>query len=299
MLTVVQTNFNGIDGLAINTQSQPQLTSEGVLIKMSVLPVVPADWKRESEPNVTAEQLTQLPRTIGVGGVGQVVAVGANRDPQLLKQRVLVMHPAGAYAEYVVSTNPDWLLPLPASVSDQAAATLPAGAGTAVMLRQTINRCQPSEVIITGANSVIGLYLCQLLRGSQCRVWPVVTAASRSYFEQQLPEYQAVMLEELPASLKQPLVIDIAGYQPLLQELATKYPLSTMYSIVNQASEEIPALRFVHEEYSSATYQQLIAQLADGQLKGPIDRVFPVVEVKAAQHYAQDHHSRGRVLVTF
>jgi len=299
MLTIVQTNFNGIDGLTIETQSIPQLTSEGVLIKMNVLPVVPTDWKRESEPNVTAEQLTQLPRTIGVGGVGQVIAVGANRDRGLLNQRVLVMHPMGAYAEYVVSTNLDWLLPLPASVSDRAAATLPAGAGTAVMLHQKISRFQPSEVIITGANSVIGLYLCQLLRASQCRVWPVVTAASRSYFEQQLPEYRPVTLDELPASLEQPLVIDIAGYQPLLQELTTKYPLNTLYSIVNQASNQLPALQFVHEEYRSATYQQLITQLAVGRLKAPIDRVFPVVEVKAAQHYAQDHHSRGRVLVTF
>lgn len=299
MLTVVQNNFNGIDGLGLEQQLQPQLTSDGVLVKMSVLPVVPTDWKRESSPNVTVEQLGQLPRIIGIGGVGRVVAVGAKRDPDLLDQRVLVMHPAGAYAEVVVSINPDWLLPLPISVSDQAAATLPAGAGTAVMLQRKINRSWAQEVIITGANSVIGLYLCQLLRGSQCRVWPVVTATSRPYFKQQLPDYHPVTMAELPASLERPLVIDIAGYQPLLQALVAKYPTSELYSIVNQASEQLPTLKFVHEEYTSATYRTLITQLATGQLKAPVDRIFPVSEVKAAQHYAQDHHSRGRVLVTF
>ncbi|WP_414689137.1 alcohol dehydrogenase catalytic domain-containing protein, partial [Oenococcus oeni] len=91
MQSIVQTNFTGIDGLIIRNEPRPALTDNGVLIAMETLPVVPSDWHKETDPNATAEQALQLPRVIGIGGVGTVIEVGHNRDQKLLHQRVLVM----------------------------------------------------------------------------------------------------------------------------------------------------------------------------------------------------------------
>ncbi|WP_414692981.1 alcohol dehydrogenase catalytic domain-containing protein, partial [Oenococcus oeni] len=116
------------------------LTDNGVLIAMETLPVVPSDWHKETDPNATAEQALQLPRVIGIGGVGTVIEVGHNRDQKLLHQRVLVMHPKGSYQEFILNTNSDWLFPLPINVSNAEAATLTAGPGVALALTEFIKQ---------------------------------------------------------------------------------------------------------------------------------------------------------------
>lgn len=111
MLTIKQTTFNGIDELKLTQTTKPDLNDNGVLIKMDMMPITPTDIKRETNPNATEESLAELPRTIGYSGTGTVVETGANRDSDLINQRVFVMHPTGSYSEYIVSDNPDWILP--------------------------------------------------------------------------------------------------------------------------------------------------------------------------------------------
>lgn len=154
MLTITQTNYNGIDALTAQQQPIPRLTENGVLVQLQCLPVVPSDWKRERHANATAEQLAKLPRIIGVGGVGQVIAVGAHRDPTLLHRRVLVLQPTGTYCEVLLSEQPDQLFPLPDSVDNASAASLIAGPGTAKVLLNVAANYPDAPLIITGANSV-------------------------------------------------------------------------------------------------------------------------------------------------
>ena len=298
MRTVLQTNFNGIDALTLATVPRPKLTATGVLIKMQVVPVVPSDWKRETNPAATQEQLTDLPRPIGIGGVGQVVAVGAKRDPALFNPRVFVLQPTGSYADYIVSENPDFIFPLPATVTGASAAALTAGPGTAWVLQQAIMASATTEILITGANSVIGLYLLQLLQTTVKRLYPLVTADSQAYFKAQCPNQPAYTPYTLPHPLHQPLHIAIACYLTLLVNLTQRFPEAELISIAYK-QKDLPHLSFVHEQFEPQRYRQFIQQLAVGRLIAPIDRTFPIAQVKQAQHYAQDHHSRGRVLVAF
>lgn len=299
MLTIRQTTFTGIDGLERSDQPQPTVTDQGVLIKMHVLPVVPTDWKRELNPQATVEQAASLPRIIGIGGVGQVVAVGQDRDATLLHQRVLVMHPAGSYAHYLVSENPDFIFPLPDTVSDSDAAALTAGPSTAKRLLAAIQQSTASNIVITGANAVIGLYLLQMLKHADRRVWPIVSATSQSYFHQRLPNVTSYTIAELPTRTEETLIIDIAGSPALLAEIATHFSQSRIVSIALTQKPDTTPFKFVHETFNPADYRQFVTDLATGHLVAPIDRIFPVTAIKQAQHYAQDSHSRGRVLVTF
>ena len=298
MLAIMQTNFNGIDGLVYRDIPQPQLTNHGVLIKVTTLPVVPTDWKRETNAHATSEQLTSLPRTIGIGAVGQVVAVGRDRDAALLHQRVLVMNPTGSYSAYLLSENPAFIFPLPDDVSDESAAALTAGPGTALALKEAIAQHSATNIIITGANSVIGLYLLQMLRPTTRHLYPVVSPSSQAYFHEQLPALTSYTPETLP-QLDNPLIIDIAGNSALLDALTTHCGHASIVSIALMTYDPHTPFQFVHEEFDPAHYQTFIRQLATHDLIAPIDRIFPVTQTKEAQHYAHDSHSRGRVLVTF
>ncbi|PWG00416.1 alcohol dehydrogenase catalytic domain-containing protein [Levilactobacillus bambusae] len=299
MQSIIQTNFTGIDGLELVSMPQPTLTDDGVLIQMQTLPVVPTDWKRESNSHATNEQAAQLPRVIGIGGVGTIIQVGKNRDQALLNQRVLVMNPAGSYSEIILSENPDFIFPLPDTVDDASAAALTAGPGTALALKHEIDQSSADNIIITGANSVIGLYLIQLLGEPNQTLWPIVSPQSQAYFHRQLPGQPAYQVEDLPQLSGYSLIIDIAGSRPLIDQLLSRCPNPSLISIVLMAYEGPEPFKFVHEEFDADQYRQFITQLATQKLWAPIDRTFPVQDIKQAQHYAKDSHSRGRVLVSF
>lgn len=299
MFSVVQTNFNGIDGIEYREQKRPQITDNGVIVKMKVLPVLPSDFKKETSPNATSDKSTALPRIIGMGGVGQVVEVGKKRDQNLLNKRVLVMTPTGAYSHYVLSEKPDLLFLLPATVDDQSAAALFAGPGIALTLKREIDQSETKNIIITGANSVVGLYLLQMLDNKQKNIWPLVTPASKQYFQKQLPNIRAYTIEELPKIEADGLIIDIAGSQLLSEAISKHLKSAEIISISLTGCDKTTDFKFIHENFDPNNYRHFIAQLENGQLRVPIDRVLSVKKTKEAQHYVKESHSRGRVLVSF
>lgn len=301
MQTVLQTNFNGIDGLELTQIDKPTLTANGVIVEMDLVPISPTDIKRESNPNATQEALAQLPRTIGYSGTGTVVEVGENRDPALRNRRVLVMHPTGSYSDHLVSENPDWLFPLPDAVDNKSAATLTA---TPYVLLDAIMNATAhgtDSIVITGANSVIGQYLLQLLAHEtdfKAKIWPIVSPSSATYFEQQFPEQAHNTATTLP-QLNRALIVDIAGSTALIEALLPHIAQPTIVSIALMHYQTTVPFQFVHEEFKAEQYRALIQQLASKQLTAPVGRIFPVTEIKRAQHFVQDTHSRGRVLVSF
>jgi len=297
MLAIIQHNFTGIDGLTVGQRPRPHLIAEGVLIAMETLPVVPSDWHKETNLHATAEQAAQLPRVIGIGGVGTVIAVGQHRDQQLLNQRVLVMHPQGSYQEVICNTNPDWLFPLPDTLSNEAAATLTAGPGTALVLANFIKQHPSDQIMMTGANSVIGLILCQLLGPAYPGLTPIVSPASQAYFHHILPDFPCYLANHVKTTTGRTLLVDIAGSPRLLQQLsATQHP-AEIVSIALQSTELTVPFTFVHEDFDPLIYQHFIQDVTEQKLQLPIDRSFTFMDTQLAQHYAKDTHSRGRVLV--
>jgi len=300
MLSIIQTNFSGIDGLSLQETEQPQLTDDGLLIKMDYVPITPTDIKRETNPNATKENLATLPRVLGFSGIGTVLAVGTNRDATLLNRRVFLMQPTGSYSEYVVSENPDWLFPLPEAVDSISATGLTATPFVLLDEIKAASQAGTHDFILTGANSVIGQLLIQLLDQADIpiKLWSVVSPSSQAYFHQQFPTKESYMAQDLP-QFATAVILDIAGSDKLIETILTRIDHPRIVSIaLMRTSLDVP-FQFVHEEFSFARYQTLLQQLAQGNLSMPIDQIFPISQVKAAQHYVFEHHSRGRVLLSF
>lgn len=294
MRQLIQHSFRGINDLSFREVDPPTPAANEVLIKMRALPVTTSDIKREFNDHATAEQLTNLPRVIGVGGVGEVVQVGEQRDSALMHQRVLVLNPTGAYQEYLTSKNSNWLFPLSDNVSDEQALTLVGAGGTVELLASIIKKSSSQNIIITGANSVIGILLLQLLTLDHHMIFPLVNPSSVEYFQSRLPEAPVYTIDCLP-KLTDATIIDIAGNTHLLESLSSMIPNIQTISI---AITDNPQIQFVHEEFNRQVYLQLIEKLSTGELKGPVGKHFAFSDVKEAQHYTNDHHSRGRVYLT-
>ncbi|MGR8773843.1 alcohol dehydrogenase catalytic domain-containing protein [Leuconostoc citreum] len=296
MISIKQVDFNGIDSLEYVNEPKPNVTNNSVLIKVSVLPVVPTDIKKESNPNATSEQFGKLPRTIGVAGVGKVVAVGINRDKNLIDKRVFFLNPAGAFSEYLLNQNKDWLFELPDSISDNEAATLTA---TSLVLKKEIEESTFSNVLITGANSVIGIYLLQQLSSVNKNIYPLVTPSSKTYLNDFLPDIQTYTVADIEEKFDSAIVADIAGNMSILKDLSQNITDLLIVSITIMKQTEFSNFKFVHESFDRITYEHLIKELSNNSLKAPVGQVFKEHDVKSAQHFLEDNHSRGRILVKF
>ncbi|MBZ5984177.1 zinc-binding alcohol dehydrogenase family protein [Leuconostoc gelidum subsp. gasicomitatum] len=296
MISIKQVDYNGIDSLEYVIEPIPKVTTNGVLVKMSVLPVVPTDLKKENNPHATSEQFGKLPRTIGVSGVGTIVAVGGNRDQKLINKRAFLLNPAGAFSEYVLNENNNWLFVLPDCVSDNEAATLTA---TSLVLKKEIEKSASSNIFITGANSVIGIYLLQQLNTVNKKIYPIVTPSSKTYLNDFLPDIQVYTVSDIKEKFDSAIVADIAGNTEILKVLSDKIVDLSIVSIAIMTQNEFSNFKFVHESFDHSTYKHLIEALANHSLKAPIGEIFDDHDVKTAQHFLEDNHSRGRILVKF
>ena len=96
------------------------------------------------------------PAPLGREGAGVVDAVGAEVTAVAAGDRVAFTDAAGAYAEEIV-LRADRLLPVPAGVSDEAAAALPLQGMTADYLVRDIGRVAAGDRV---------LFTCRELKGS-------------------------------------------------------------------------------------------------------------------------------------
>lgn len=296
MISVKQIDYNGIDSLEYVNEPVPKVTDNGVLVKVTVLPVVPTDVKKESDPNATSEQFGKLPRTIGVSGVGRVVAVGINRDQELVNKRVFFLNPEGSFSDYLLNENSNWLFELPDCLSDNEAATLTA---TSLVLKNEIEESDFSNVFITGANSVIGIYLLQQLNIVNKKIYPIVTPSSKKYLNEFLPDIQVYTVADIDENFDSAMIADIAGNMNILKELSKHITDLSIVSIAIMKQSEFSDFKFVHESFDRGTYKHLIEELSSNSLKAPVGKVFYDHDVKSAQHFLEDNHSRGRILVKF
>lgn len=105
-----------------------------------------------------------LPAIPGSEASGEVEAVGPGVEGLTAGARMAFWDAPGAYAEAVVH-RADRLLPLPAGVSDQAAAALPLQGMTAHYLTRTIRPLGPGDsVLIHAAAGGVGLLAVQMAK---------------------------------------------------------------------------------------------------------------------------------------
>ena len=185
---------------------------------------------------------------------------------------------------------------LPDEVSDNEAATLTA---TSLVLKKEIEDSTFSNVFITGANSVIGIYLLQQLNTVDKKIYPIVTPSSKTYLKDFLPDIQVYTVSDISEKLDSAIIADIAGNEEILKSLSDKIIDLSIVSIAIMKQNKFSNFKFVHESFDHTTYEYLIEQLADQSLRAPIGKVFDDHDVKQAQHYLEDNHSRGRILLKF
>ncbi|WP_273828825.1 zinc-binding dehydrogenase [Pseudomonas sp. SBT1-2] len=163
----------GLEGLQLIRKVLPQPGPKEVLIANTAIALNPVDWKIIEWGHADWHS----GRVPGVDGVGVVVAAGA---AVTLKVGTRVAYHQslsrdGSFAEYCL-LDADAALPVPESLDDAVAASLPCPGLTALQALDKVPVVGARDVLVVGAGGAVGSLLVQLAAQRGLRVWATASA---------------------------------------------------------------------------------------------------------------------------
>ena len=285
-----------------------------------------------------------LPHILGLEVAGDVVAVGAAVRGVQVGERVLVPPSVpcddcqwcrrgapnlcsnqqvlgrtrhGGYAEYV-AVPARGLLPLPASLSYEQAASIVAAFGTAWHMLVTRARVQPGEtVLVLAAGSVVGTAAIQVAKHFGCRV--IATATS----DEKLTKAQALGADAVINYARErfdrrarrltdgrgvDVVIEHVGTDTWQHSMAALAPLGRIVTCGSTTGRwgNTDLWSLFGKEISllgsfGATREEVLALMplvVDGTFKTVIDRTFPLEQAADAHRYMAQRQQFGKLVLT-
>lgn len=295
-----------LDGLRLARLPRPAPGTHEVLVANTAIALNPVDWKMIDWGRDDWRE-GQVP---GVDGAGIVVAAGSASGLRVGTR--VAYHQAlsagGSFAKYTLLPA-HAVYPLPDSLDDAVAASLPCPGLTAWQALEKLPASGNRDVLVTGAGGAVGFLLAQLAVRHGLRVW--VTASPRhrdallrlgiagvfDYRDAQWPQRLRDILgpRRLFAAFDTVSGAHAASLAPLLgynghlvciqdrQESAPLPAFSTAISLHEVALNSIhahgDALDWQTLRHSAASLMQAVA---DGQLQAPARQFFDFAELPDA-----------------
>ncbi|KAL8512122.1 hypothetical protein ACS0TY_018541 [Phlomoides rotata] len=320
---VLLPRFGGADVLELRDNvSVPDIKPNEVLVRARAVSVNPLDCRmREGYGRSLFEPL--LPLILGRDISGEVAAVGSSVSSLSVGQEVFgALHPTavrGTYVDYAILAE-DELISKPESISHVEASAVPFAALTAWRaLRSTANIKEGQRVLVVGGGGAVGFSAIQLavaagchvstICGNECtdRIFAAGAEQAVDYttedYESSIKGYFDAVLDTIGAPETERIGVSHlkrGGHYMTLQGEAASFtdmygmlvglPLSTAILIKKQIQYRYSHGIEYHWTYMRADAEGLeeIRRLCEaGKLKVPVEKTFPITQVRAA-HEAKD-----------
>jgi len=293
--------FGGPEVLKLEQAPRPQPEAGQVLVRLAAAGVNPADWKRRAGLYGGLGQIA-LPYTPGLEGAGIIETTGPGVNDFHPGQAVYGFI-FGAYAEYAVAPASD-LLPKPANLTFEEAATAPIGAITAWRMVIEDARVQPGQqVLVHGAAGGVGLYAVQFAAWKGAHVIGTASARHLSFVHslgaEKVIDYNATQFETAVHDLD--AVIDTVGGDLIERSWKTLRPGGVLVSVASQLTPEMGEAHGVRAIKSGRApieqFKQISALLESGKIHPVVGAVFPLAQAQQAQELSQTGHGQGRIVL--
>lgn len=304
------------DVLRLTTLPDPVPGPGDLLIRVRAISIEGGDL-------VGRRHLARAPgEVLGYAAAGDVVAVGPDVTGFAPGDRVASFSFAGSHAEMrVAPVATCWHVPDGLDLS--VAATIPCAPGTAALALR-LGHFQPGQtVLVTGAAGGVGVALVQLAAQAGARVIGTGTSAAtlealRDYGLTDAivvgGEGAASQIARLPGAPEVDLLVDCVGGPALADGLDALRDGGTaiLVGAFGAASAIDPMLLLrrrltvtgcflgpiMAEPEARAIVTDLLAAAAKGDLRMPIDAVYPLEQAAAAHARAEMRGRLGRVIIT-
>jgi NADPH:quinone reductase len=257
----------------------------------------------------------QLPFTPGFDVAGEVIGCGPQVTAFRPGDRVysLLGHRGGGAAEYAVVRQARVGL-APTSTDLVTAAAVPLSGLTALQALRAEGHLQPGRkgqrVLVYGASGGIGAFAVQLARILGAHVTAVARPAKLD-FVRDLGADEVVSTDDLDWTqitapwdviLDTPPVLKFRDVRAALGDHGTLVSVRGLptrmgdaAALLSRRGPRFAAVRTAERGLDLAFLSRLIDS---GELKVPVDRVFPLADIQGAHRYAEGPEVRGKVVVS-
>ena len=320
MKAIVRNTYGSPDVLELQDIEKPDLTDDGVLVRVHAASVNRGDWYSVTgTPYVGRTQLGLLKpkqQVLGVDFAGTVEAVG--RDVAQFRPGDEVFGGrSGAFAEYVCVRNA--VAPKPANLTFEQAAAVPVAALTALQGLRDKGQIQPGQkVLINGASGGVGTFAVQIAKALGAEVTGVCSTRHvdlvRSIGADHVIDYNH---EDFSGSdQRYDLMLDIAGSRSWSDCRRVLNPQATLVLIGGPKTNRLigplgyvvkvrlAALRssqkvvFFIAKLNKADLAVLRELLEAGKVTPVIDRRYELSETADALRYMGEGHAQGKIVIT-
>jgi NADPH:quinone reductase len=270
-------------------------------------------------------ELASTPHVVGYLSAGTVTEVAEGVDDRAVGDRVVALNAAGSHASRrVVPALVTW--PIPDELDAARAACIPVAFGTAYECLFTAGDLREGQTVLVHAGAGgVGMAAIQLAKDAGATV--LATASSDEKLERleglgldhginYASESFVERTRELTGGRGVDVAIDSIGGRNLVDSVAALAYRGTLVSVgvAGRSGSEIEAqslwaqnntLRGVYLGGAllaelprvHAMIGDLIARVANGELRVEIDRAFPLAEAAAAHEYIESRRAFGRVVM--
>jgi NADPH2:quinone reductase len=302
MRAVVVDRFGGPEVLTVTTVPDPKPEPGTIVVRVLAANVNPTDLA--ARQGFVIGGPVDLPLVLGWDFAGIVEAIGEGVSDRAVGERVVGMIPwyaihgrVGAYAE-LVAADPSWVVPLPSSLDEIEAATIPLNALTA---RQALDLLAPepgAEILVTGASGAVGSFATQLAIAAG---HPVTAMAGRDddAFVASLRATRVLPRDSDPA--------EVGPFRSVLDAVPLGAPALAAVAdggsiVATRPIPEADASRRIRQEVvliraDHAALETLVAEVAAGRLRTRVARTLPFAEAAEAHRLVEAGGLHGKIVL--
>jgi NADPH:quinone reductase-like Zn-dependent oxidoreductase len=320
MRAAVRDRYGSPDVVELQEVEKPDLTDDGVLVRVRAASINPADWYTlTGTPLVARAQMgLRKPKSnrLGVDFAGTVEAVG-REITQFRPGDEVFGGRSGAFAEYVCVAGA--VAPKPANLTFEQAAAVPVAALTALQGLRDKGQIEPGQkVLINGASGGVGTFAVQIAKALGAEVTGVCSTRNvdlvRSLGADHVIDYTH---EDFTRSDERyDLMLDIAGSrswsecrrvlnpQAILVLIGAPKATRLIGPLGHIVKVSLAALRssqkavFLIAKFNKPDMMVLQELLEAGKVTPVIDRQYELSEVPEAFRYLGEGHAKGKVIIT-
>jgi NADPH:quinone reductase-like Zn-dependent oxidoreductase len=322
MKAVVRDTYGSPDVLKLEDVEKPELTDDGILVRVRAASPNQVDWYEVSGQPWIARPMTGMRRPKGSRFTGRdfagtVEAVGKDvTDFQPGDDVFGAKTGGGSFAEYV--SMPMEVARMPANLTFAEAAAVPLAALTALQGLREHGHVQPGQqVLVNGASGGVGTFAVQIARALGAEVTAVCSTSNfeqaRSLGAQSVVDY--TRQDFTRGADRYDVILDVSGTRSWSRYRRVMNPNATLVMVgapkTNRllgplghfARVRLAAWRgsqkavFFVADLNRQDLDALRELLEAGTVKPVVERRYPLGEVAEALRYLGKGHARGKLVI--